>query len=145
MSFLLLVLKFKITVSTFLSITVTLAPSAAPARRVTSTTSTSISIAWEEIPCLQRNGRISRYVVSYCLATASSCSLFIPVDDVANRVLTITDLIPRTSYNIAIRVDTEDANLETYSGQLSSPLTAETAVPEGEYTVLHIPSNEYVF
>ena len=101
------------------------APSVAPAIRVTSTTSTSISIAWEEITCLQRNGIIYRYVVSSCLATASSCSSLIRVegDDVANRVLTITDLIPRTSYNIAIRADTEDADLNSYGGQFSSPLT----------------------
>ena len=59
------------------------------------------------------------------------------VNDVANRVLTITDLIPRTSYNIAIRTDTEDASNIIYSGQYSSPLTAETAVPQGQYSVLY--------
>ena len=113
------------------------APSVAPALRVTSTTSTSISTAWDEIPCLQRNGRIYRYIVSYSLATASSGSSLIPVTDVTNRVLTITDLIPRTSYNIAIRADTEDAINNIYSGQYSSPLTAETAVPQGQYSVFY--------
>ena len=137
MSFLLLVLKFKIKVSTFLSITVTLAPSVAPALRVTSTTSTSISIAWEEILCLQRNGMISRYVVSSCLAAVSSCSSRIPVNDVMNRVFTINDLIPRTSYNIVIRADHEDLQLQILAGPFSFPLTAETDVPQGEYTVLH--------
>ena len=112
------------------------APSVAPALRVNSTTSTSISIAWEEIPCLQRNGMILRYVVSSCIATASSCSLSIVVSNITNRVLTITDLIPRTSYNIAIRADTEDLN-NAYSGQYSSPLTAESAVPDGQYSVLY--------
>ena len=80
---------------------------------------------------------IYRYVVSYCLATASSCSLRIPSSDVVNRVLTITDLIPRTSYNIAIRADTQDVNLDSYSGQYLSPLTLETAVPQGQYGVLY--------
>ena len=54
----------------------------------------------------------------------------------ANRVLTITDLIPRTSYNIAIRADTDDLNLNAYFGQFSSPLTVETAVPQGENSVM---------
>ena len=121
------------------------APSVAPALLVTSTTPTSISIAWEEIPCLQRNGRVFRYLVSYCLSTVSSCSPLIPITGVVNRVLTITDFIPRTSYNIAIRADTQDANLDTYSGQLSSPLTSETAVPQGQCSVLHQINNEYVF
>ena len=113
------------------------APSVVPALRVTSTTSTSISIAWDEIPCLDRNGMIFRYLVSYCLPTVSSCTSVIRVNDVAISVLTITDLIPRTSYNIAIRIDTEDASDIIYFGQFSSPLTAETAVPQGQYSVLY--------
>ena len=54
----------------------------------------------------------------------------------ANRVLNITDLIPRTSYNIAIRADTDDLNFYAYFGQFSSPLTVETAVPQGENSVM---------
>ena len=79
---------------------------------------------------------IFRYVVSYCLAPVSSCLSRIPVNNIVNnRVLIITGLIPRTSYNFSIRADTEDASLNFYSGQFSSPLTVETAVPQGEYGV----------
>ena len=74
--------------------------------------------------------------MSYCLAPVSSCTSLIPVTDVMIIVLTITNLIPRTSYNIAIRADSEDFGLNTYSGQYSSPLTAVTAVPQSEYGVL---------
>ena len=76
-------------------------------------------------------------MVSYCLAPVSSCSPLIPITGVVNRVLTVTGLIPRTSYNIAISADTLDLQLDTYAGQFSTPLTAETAVPEGEYGVLY--------
>ena len=81
---------------------------------------------------------IYRYVVSSCLATVSSCSSRIPVNDVANRLLIITDLIPRTSYNISIRIDVINTNLQIFLGEFSSPLSIETAVPKGECIVCYI-------
>ena len=42
------------------------APSAAPADLIfLSSTSSSISIQWEAVPCVHRNGRITGYVIQY--------------------------------------------------------------------------------
>ena len=113
------------------------APSAAPTSlNVTSITLTSISIAWDRVPCLERNADITQYDVSHCLASDSSCGTIeiVPfVDNMANRVLNITGLIPRTNYIIRISADHINFDSRMYLlGPYSEPLIAETAVIQGE-------------
>ena len=99
---------------------------------MTSATPTTISIAWDEIPCLMRNGMICRYIVLFCHVSVTNCQSFTIVTDVSNRALTYSNLIPRSSYNIAIRADSQDPpTLVLYTGSLSSPITASTAAPQG--------------
>ena len=116
-----------------ISLIVYAAPSVPPVLRVTSATPTTISIAWDEIPCLMRNGMIIRYVVSFCHVSVINCQSFTEVIDVSNRTLTFKKLIPRSSYNIAIRADSLDLIMFVpLLGPLSSPpITAEAAPPQG--------------
>ena len=109
-----------------------LAPSEPPALRVTSATPTTISIAWDEIPCLMRNGMIFRYVVSFCHVSVINCVTFTIVTDVSNRTLTFSNLIPRIFYNLAVRADSQDLmTLIAYTGTFSSPITTESTSPQG--------------
>jgi len=53
------------------------------------------------------------------------------VTNLTNRALTFTGLIPRSSYNIAIRADHEDSLFNSYIGSFSSLITADTAPSQG--------------
>ena len=122
------------------------APSASPVSLgVTSTTSTSINIAWDRVPCLDRNADISRYLISYCLASDASCDAFQIVsfvDNAANRVLNITGLIPRTNYGIKIRADHINNLIGIIlTGPFSDLLLADTDVIQGSvcmYVSIHV-------
>ena len=114
------------------------APSLPPVLRVTSATPTTISIAWDEIPCLMRNGMIFRYIVSFCQVSVTNCQSFTIVTDVSNRTLTFNNLIPRSSYNIAIRADSQDlVTFILYAGSFSQ-VTADTAASQGSYAIIFI-------
>ena len=110
---------------------VNVAPSVPPVVRVTSATPTTISIAWDEIPCLMRNGMIFRYVVSFCHASIIKCQSLTSVASVS-REFSFDHLILRSSYNIAIRADSLDPVLHTpHLGPFSSTITADTSSPQG--------------
>jgi len=47
------------------------------------------------------------------------------------RALNFTGLIPRLSYNIAIRADSQDLKFNAYTGLFSQPISADTAKPQG--------------
>ena len=113
------------------------APSEPPVLRVTSATPTTISIAWSEIPCLMRNGMIFRYIVSFCHVSVTNCE---PLTNVSNGAFTFNKLIPRSSYNIAIRADSLSVTEIPYIGPLSPPITADTAAPQG--LQLWLPHNK---
>ena len=109
-----------------------LAPLVPPVLRVTSATPTTISIAWDEILCLMRNGRIFRYIVPFCHVSVTKCQSLTIVNDVSYGTLTSNNMIPRSSYNITIRADSEDpVKLIPYTGYFSQPITADTAAPQG--------------
>ena len=75
---------------------------------------------------------IFRYIVSFCHVSVTNCQSLTIVTDVSNRALTYNNLIPRLSYNIAVRADIQDPlTLASYTGSFSSPITASTAAPQG--------------
>ncbi len=111
---------------------VIVAPPTTPSPNIHSFSPTSITIAWNEIPCLERNGVISRYIFSICQVTDSGCVGTSIANVGTNRIYNVTQLIPRTSYNISIRADSEDSTFMAFTGSFSSPISAETAVPEGQ-------------
>ena len=77
------------------------APSAAPADLIfLSSTSSTISIQWEAVPCIHRNGRITGYVIQYMEVGGG---VFINESVTGNqRETSITGLKPSTFYDIQI-------------------------------------------
>ena len=77
------------------------APTGPPAS-VTQTTaaSTSVTVQWEEVPCLDRNGEITDYQV----VTANSQGMAVGTADVdvAVRQATISGLTPSTQYTVSV-------------------------------------------
>ena len=75
---------------------------------------------------------IFRYIVLFCHVSVTNCQSLTKVTDVSNRTLTFNNLIPRSSYNIAIRADSEDpAMFIPYTGSFSLPITGDAAAPQG--------------
>ena len=77
------------------------APSGAPASVTeTTVTSTSVTVQWEEVPCLDRNGEITDYQV----VTVNSQGMTVGTADVdvAARQATISGLTPSTQYTVSV-------------------------------------------
>ena len=72
------------------------APSAAPTDvRMTGVTSTTITLRWRKIPCIEQNGDITGYIVRYGSQTQS-------VSGNSVTETTISNLTPSTTYNIEV-------------------------------------------
>ena len=108
-----------------------IAPPTTPSLITQSSSPISTSITWDEIPCVQRNGVIARYIVFICQVTGSHCVDSFIANAGTNRMYTFTQLIPRTLYNISIRADSQDRTFTTFAGSLSTPLSVVTTAPQG--------------
>ena len=77
------------------------APTAPPASVTeTAAASTSVTVQWEEVPCLDRNGEITDYQV---VATNPQGMAVGTADvDVAARQATISGLTPSTQYTVSV-------------------------------------------
>ncbi len=73
--------------------------------------------------------------MSICQVTSSDCVGTFSAHVGTNRMYTFTQLIPRTSYNISIRADSEDITFTTFVGSPSQPISVETAAPQGKCTL----------
>ena len=108
----------------------TLAPSSPPqSLRVLSATLSNITVEWDEVSCLERNGPIGNYGITvtgvyYWLSTGE------PLHYTTNRVYTILDLQPRNTYTITVRAVGPD-NF-SHIGPAAS-LMANTTTPLGNY------------
>ena len=88
------------------------APSAAPTNvRRTGVTSTSITVRWGKVPCIERNGDITGYIVRYGSETQS-------VSGGSVTETTISNLTPSTTYNIEVAA-VNDADTGDYSSSIS--------------------------
>ncbi len=74
---------------------------------------------------------IARYIVTICQVTDSDCVGTSNANARTDRMYTFTQLIPRTSYNISIRADSQDSTFTTFAGSFSTPISVETAAPQG--------------
>ena len=108
------------------------APDGIPqALNVASSTSTSITISWDRVVCLQRNSGITGYLVSYGRMSPTGLpmaeeSVGIEGVGAGSRVFTVVGLFPRTSYSLSVMaVNTE--------GQVGPSATIQhtTISPEG--------------
>ncbi len=69
--------------------------------------------------------------MSICQVTDSDCVGTFIANAGTNRIYNFTQLIPRTSYNISIRADSQDRTFTTFAGSLSTPLSVVTTAPQG--------------
>ena len=75
-------------------------PSAGPASLSHGTvTANSITVQWEEVPCLHRNGEITGYTV-VARTSGEVKSVDVDVDD--GREATVSGLTPSTPYSVSV-------------------------------------------
>ena len=86
---------------------------------VTSVTVSNITIQWEEVDCVQRNGRISSYFLMYTVDGESMQT------STTDKMFTAVGLQPRTNYTFTV--------VASHSHLIGSPasITVETAAPQG--------------
>ena len=105
-----------------------IAPSGPPqSLRIISTTLSNITMQWDEVSCLERNGPIGNYTIAvtgpyHWMSTEG------PLHYTTNRVYTVLDLQPHTTYTVTVRAVSSDKF--SHSGPYAS-LTASTKTPLG--------------
>ena len=77
------------------------APSAGPdSVMVVTVTVNSITVQWEEVPCIHRNGEITGYTV--VARTSGEVDIYANVSDVNARSATVSGLNSDTLYNVSV-------------------------------------------
>ena len=105
-----------------------IAPSGPPqSLRIISTALSNVTIQWDEVSCLERNGPIGNYAITvtglyYWTSTEG------PLHYTTNRVHTVLNLQPHNTYTVTVRAVSSD-NF-SHSGP-SASLLANTATPLG--------------
>ena len=90
------------------------APSGAPRNLAESnTTSTSITVTWDEIDCIDRNGMIDRYTVEYQPVGGAATTEVVT----SMRTFTANDLQPFTTYTFRVR-GCNNEGMGPYSNQI---------------------------
>ena len=87
------------------------APSAAPTNvRMTGVTTTTITVKWQKVACIEQNGDITHYIVRYGSQTQS-------VSGGSVTEITISNLTPSTTYNVRVAA-VNDAGTGPFSSNL---------------------------
>lgn len=118
------------------------APSGAPQNIIATLTDfTNITIQWDRVECLQRNGEINRYRVMYYPTSDSNDNTISYVDGTGDseRVFTAIGLLPRTSYTFRVQA------YYTMAMELvpSATIDVETSIPQGDYVIILSLNNHY--
>ena len=110
----------------------TAAPSAPPVDLIVSSTSpTSISLSWGEVPCADRNvNGITGYQI--VTRTTSDNEIRGRERDHSARMFTVDRLIPRTNYTFEVNARYDDVNLNDPLFGPAAVITGVTAVPQGK-------------
>ena len=110
----------------------TAAPSAPPVDLIVSSTSpTSVSLSWEEVPCAGRNvDRITGYQIF--TRTTSDDVIRDRIRDHSTRMFTADHLIPRTNYTFEINARYEDDQLPLSIFGPAAVITGVTAIPQSK-------------
>lgn len=105
-------------------------PSAAPQHlNNISVDITNITIQWEEVQCLQRNGQINQYKVTYYpTADDDNPSSELLEESHRHRTFTAVGLPPQTSYTFEV----EAVNTAISLASPPATLTVVTATPQSE-------------
>ena len=92
-----------------------IAPSGAPQNvREVEMTSTSISIQWDQVPCIEQNSEITGYIVRY--NSSSGETQMAPVQN--SQVFTASGLTPNTTYSFQVSAVNSDGEDGPYSNAL---------------------------
>ena len=108
------------------------APSAAPTNvDVSEVTSSSITVQWGIVPCIEQNGDITGYIVQYGSETQS-------VSGGSVTETTISNLTPSTTYNVRVAA-VNDADTGPYSSNISIMTLGISCSIDGlEYTIIYL-------
>ena len=94
------------------------APSAAPSNVRATSTSSAITVQWEMVPCIHRNGEITGYSVRYGVQGQSTQTMSVSG---GNTTMASIRIITSTTYSIEVAaVNSVD------TGPYSDPITEET-------------------
>ena len=108
-----------------------LAPSGPPqSLRVLSATLSNITVQWDKVSCLERNGPIGNYAI--IVTGPYWASPEEPLHYTTNRVYTVLDLQPRNTYTVTVRAVSSD-NFSDIGP--SASLIANTTTPLGKVYV----------
>ena len=77
------------------------APTDSPMPREGAVTAISITIQWGEVPCLDRNGVITGYIIEAIISATRIRS--VNVNDGSAREATVTELNPSTAYTVSLQ------------------------------------------
>ena len=77
------------------------APTDSPMPREGTVTARSITIEWDELPCLDRNGEITAYIVE--AITSGTLIRIVNVNDGSAREATLSGLTPATEYTVTLQ------------------------------------------
>ena len=107
------------------------APISGPPQSVmmSSVTSSSITVQWGRVNCIDRNSEITDYTVRYG-QTGSTTTVMESVSGTSDsdRMFTASGLIPRTNYTFEVAAAGSEG-----TGPFSTGTTVETLAPEGVY------------
>ena len=108
------------------------APSGPPqSLRIISTTLSNVTIQWDEVSCLERNGPIGNYIITvtsqYYWPLTSTEGL---LRYATNRVYTVLNLQPHSTYTVTVRAVSFD-NFSHSDPSASESIIANTATPLG--------------
>ena len=84
-----------------------------------SATLTSITVQWGEMPCEDRNGEITGYMVQYTADNPPHTGTM-AVSGVDNRMVVVSDLLPRTSYSISVRAEGPEGMSDAVDGMVET-------------------------
>ena len=89
-------------------------------------TATTITVIWDELNCVDRNGVITGYMVQYGIITFST-SVNITGPSTSDRTFTASELVPLTSYIFRIAAVNSDG-----VGPYSNEVNLSASFPTGK-------------
>ena len=95
---------------------------------ISSVTSSSITVQWTRVRCTDRNSEITGYTVRYGQTGSTTVNESVSGTSNSDRMFSASGLIPRTSYTFEVAAVSSEG-----TGNFSTGITVETAVPEGKH------------
>ena len=96
---------------------------------MSSVTSSSITVQWGRVGCINRNSEITGYTVRYG-QTGSTTTVMELVSGTSDSMFTASGLIPRTNYTFVVAAVSSEG-----TGPFSTGTVVETSVHNGKYIV----------